>query len=66
MSSLMASFVFSVIGFWLLREGKRRANIPLIVISVLLMGYTYFTSTPLTDWGIGIGLCGAAYFFWTR
>jgi hypothetical protein len=63
-SGLAAGLFFSVIGFWLIRQGKLRANIPVIVIGVLLFGYTYFTTSPWTDWGIGFGLCGAAYSFW--
>ena len=63
-SGLAAGLLFSVIGFWLLNEGKRRAKITLIIIGVVLVGYTYFTATPLTDWGIGIALCCAAYYFW--
>lgn len=64
MSSFMASFLFSVIGFWLFKEGRRRAEVRLTLIGVSLMGYSYFTSSPAADWGIGLGLCGLAYLAW--
>lgn len=64
MSSIMASFIFSVIGFWLFREGKRRSEVKLMLVAIGLMGYSYFTSSPAADWGIGLGLCGLGYMFW--
>lgn len=64
MSSFMASFLFSVIGFWLFKEGRRRSEVRLALIGVSLMGYSYFTSSPAADWGIGLGLCGLAYLAW--
>jgi hypothetical protein len=63
-SSFMASFVFSVIGIWLFREGKRRSEVRLMLIAMAMMTYTYFTATPLADWGIGLGLCGLTYYLW--
>lgn len=65
-SGIFAGLIFGAIGFWLIKEGKRRANIPVIVTGVAMFAYTYFTSSPLADWGIGIALCGAAYYFWNN
>ena len=64
LSSLAASFVFGVIGFWLFKEGKRRTEVRLVIIGITMIGYSYFTGSPLADWGIGLGLCGLAYFYW--
>lgn len=63
-SSLMASFIFSVIGLWLFREGKRRTEARLMLIGIAMMLYTYVTSSPIADWGIGLALSGLAYMFW--
>ncbi|MES2801382.1 MAG: hypothetical protein V4654_02725 [Bdellovibrionota bacterium] len=63
-SSLAAGFLFSVIGFWLFKEGRRRAEVRLALIGVTMMGYSYFTSSPAADWGIGLSLCGLAYLAW--
>ncbi len=63
-SNIMASLIFSLLGLWLLRVGKREAHFSKMLIGVALMGYTYFTQTSLQAWGIGVGLCAAAYFLW--
>jgi multisubunit Na+/H+ antiporter MnhE subunit len=63
-SSLIAGFIFGVIGFWMLREGKKKANITIVVIGILLMAYPYFTKGPFLDWGVGVVLCATAYYFW--
>lgn len=63
-SSMMASFVFSVIGAWLFREGQRRSEVRLMLVAIAMIGYSYFTTTPAADWGIGIALCGLTYFLW--
>jgi hypothetical protein len=64
MSSLFAGLLFSTIGIWLLREAKKRANLRLIPIAILLIGYSYFTPKPIYDWGVGILLCVIAYKLW--
>ncbi len=64
MSGIFSGLIFGVIGFWMFREGKRNTNITIVLISIALMVYPYFTSTPLQDWGIGFALCAAAYYKW--
>lgn len=63
-SSLMAGLIFSVIGWWLFREGKRRSHLTLVIIGLILMSYTLFTRTALATWGIGLSLCALAYHLW--
>ena len=63
-SAIAASLLFSTIGILLLKEAKRRSNLKLIPIAILLMGYTYFTSNPWMDWGVGFALCALAYHLW--
>lgn len=63
-SSIMAGFIFGVIGWWMFREGRKRAQPIILGIGILLMVYPYFTSGPKADWGVGILLCAVAYYFW--
>jgi hypothetical protein len=63
-SALFAGFVFSVIGFWLIKMAKQRSNIQLMLIGFALVLYTYFTKGPWLDWGVGIALCAYAYRVW--
>lgn len=64
MSSLFAGFVFSVIGFWMLKEARKKADLRLVILSIFLIAYTYFTANPYLDWGIGCALCAGAYLIW--
>ncbi len=61
-SGLFAGFIFGVIGLFCFRTGKKELNYSLIFTGIGLMGYTYFTSSMLQDWGGGIALCGLAYY----
>lgn len=63
-SSLIAGFIFGVIGFWLFKQGKKNVNNPVVVIGMLLMIFPIFVSGAWANWGIGSGLCGLAYYFW--
>ena len=65
-SSLMAGFLFSVIGWWAFREGKRRTNIPVVVLGIILMMYTFFTPNAWSTWLVGAALCGLTYYYWDR
>lgn len=65
-SNVMAGLIFGVIGLWLFRQGRQRTDMRLIFTSIALMVYSYFTSSPGADWGIGFSLCGLAYYFWIR
>ena len=63
-SSMFASFVFSVIGFWLFKQGRSRSEVRIMLIGLAMMVYSYFTSSPVADWGIGLTLSALAYMFW--
>lgn len=63
-SSLLAGLIFGVIGMWLFKTGRRKNNIQLIVISLLMMSYSFFTRSEIQDWGIGLLLCSASYYYW--
>ncbi len=61
--SLIGSFIFSVIGLYVFKKGKKDINPPHVFIGLGLMIYSLFTPTPLLTWGVGLALCGAAYFY---
>ncbi len=63
-SGVISGILFGVIGMWLLNYARKRTNFRLVAIAFALMFYPYVTNGPLQDWGIGIGLCGLAY--WQR
>lgn len=65
-SSIISGVLFGLIGMWLYSQGKKRHENRLKVIAIALMFYPYFTSGPIGDWGVGIALCGAAYYYWKQ
>ena len=65
-SSLLAAFIFGSIGLFLFQVGRKRQNIQVMITGLVMMGYSYFTTSPVLDWGIGLGLCAAAYYFWNH
>lgn len=62
MSTIIVSFVFGVIGFYVFIYGKKTANYKLIFTAIAMMIYPMFTSGWLMDWAVGLGLCGLAYY----
>jgi hypothetical protein len=66
-SSLMASFIFGVVGLYVFRYGKRESEFPFIFIGLALMIYPYFIPEAWADWGdwgVGFGLSGLAYYLY--
>jgi MFS-type transporter involved in bile tolerance (Atg22 family) len=63
-SGLFASLLFSSLGLIVFKRGRSETNNFLVAIGILLFFYTYFTSSPLADWGIGLALTGGAYHYW--
>ena len=63
-SGLIAGLLFGILGMWLAREAKRRADLKLGLVATALMFYPYFTRGPWMDWGIGFALTGLAYYLW--
>ena len=62
-SSLMAGFVFGVLGFSLLKWGWKKSHTLHIVVGVVLMVYPYFVGGSTLLWGIGSGLVLIAYIY---
>lgn len=63
-SGIISGLLFGIIGMWLLGRGRKRGNFKLVAISFALMFYPYFTTGPWADWGVGVGLCGLAWYIW--
>jgi hypothetical protein len=62
-ATLVAGLIFSTIGFFVLREGKKRPNFSWIWLGVALMLYPLFVTGVWVHWGVGLALCGLAYFY---
>lgn len=62
-SAILSGLLFGVIGLYVFRSGKKEGHLPHLALGIALMIYPYFTSTPLADWGLGVVLCFAAYYF---
>lgn len=61
-SSLLAGFIFGVIGLSILRYGRRKADNRLVVVGLVMMIYPYFTRGVWADWGVGLGLCVLGFY----
>lgn len=64
-SQIFAMIIFSAIGLYYFRRGRRESNIGQTLAGLALMLYGYFTSGPLQDWGVGFGLYALAYYLGT-
>lgn len=62
-AALLASLVFSVIGFGVFMYGKKQGLVKPIAIGVALMVFPYFVSRVWLQWVIGVGLCASLYVF---
>lgn len=61
---LLAGFIFGVIGWWMLKEGRRRGEIQIALIGLGLMIVPYFTSGLKMMLVVCGGLCLLAYNIW--
>jgi|GEM_PF-2149171 len=66
MWTLFGSLIFSSIGLWLWRQAKNRDSTELLIISVVMIGYSYFTPSARLTWGIGVVLCFLAKRAWDK
>ncbi|WP_347355997.1 hypothetical protein [Bdellovibrio sp.] len=62
--SLVAGLLFSLIGWWLYRQGKYKDEKRFKYVGVALMVYPYFVRGALMNWAVGLLLCGYAYYWW--
>jgi MFS superfamily sulfate permease-like transporter len=68
-SAIFAAILFSAIGWWLYREGKRLERTQNKIFGGLLMFYSYFTPASKhawIDWAVGILICAIVHHYWDR
>lgn len=59
--ALAGMVLFSMLGLWAFKEGRREANIKLLLMGIALVGYSYFTPQTWVVWVAGIGLTVVAF-----
>jgi hypothetical protein len=62
MSTIIASFLFGIVGLYVFRHGKKTTNYSLIFTSIAMMVYPMFVSGAIITWCMGIALCALAYY----
>ena len=61
MSSIVAGFVVSGVGFVLFNYGRKMARLPHVVVGLVLMVFPYFVPSVLIMFGVAALLCGLLY-----
>ena len=64
--ALIAGLIFGVVGLWLFREGRKNLNFRVMITGIAIMSFQLFVKGWVQTWGIGLGLCGLAYYFWNH
>ena len=62
-AKIIAWFLFGSVGFIAFVYGKKQEELKPLLIGLALMGYPYFTNNTIALYAIGVGLCGALYYF---
>jgi hypothetical protein len=62
-SSVFAGFFFGVFGVYLIRQGRKDANLLHIALGVVLLIYPYFVTGAILTWVLGIGILALAYYY---
>ncbi|MEQ1665218.1 MAG: hypothetical protein ABL927_07585 [Bdellovibrionales bacterium] len=62
-SNLFAGFIFGVLGIYFLKEAKKRANLPWLLIGIALMASPYFITSAALNWAVGLALVLLGYAF---
>ncbi len=53
--------LFSMLGMWAIKDGRRNPNIKVLLLGFVLVGYSYFTPQTWQVWLIGAGLTVAVF-----
>ena len=61
MGAIIASLLFSGVGYFYLSRGRAESNVPKIVCGIALMVYPYFVVSTVYVVAVGVGLCAAPY-----
>ena len=59
--AVVGMVIFSLLGIWAIKEGRREANIKQLLLGIGLVGYSYFTSEVWLVWLIGVALSVAVF-----
>lgn len=59
--AVVGMVIFSLLGIWAIKEGRREANIKQLLLGIGLVGYSYFTSEVWLVWLIGVVLSVAVF-----
>ena len=60
-TALFGMLMFSLIGLWAFKEGRREANIKEVLVGLALMLYSYFTAETWILWSVGGALTWALF-----
>ena len=61
LNSLLAGFIFGVLGIFLIKRGKEESNFTWAGVGLTLIVYPYFISNTFLIWALGAALLLLAY-----
>lgn len=59
--ALVGMVMFSLLGMWAIKEGRREANIKQLLLGIALVGYSYLTPEAWQVWLVGVVLTFAVF-----
>ena len=59
--ALVGMVMFSLLGMWAVKEGRREANIKQLLLGIALVGYSYLTPEAWQVWLVGAVLTFAVF-----
>lgn len=59
--AVVGMVIFSLLGIWAIKEGRREANIKQLLLGIALVGYSYVTPETWQVWLIGTALSVAVF-----
>lgn len=63
-AGLIANLLFSTLGLWFFQQSRKKMNVKLSIIGVVMMLFPFFVSNAWGEWALGLGLCGAGWWIW--
>jgi ABC-type methionine transport system permease subunit len=63
-SALAGMLIFSGLGAWAIRSGRKESNLVMMLLGFVLVLYSYFTPQTWQIWAIGVALTAGV--FWSR